>query len=148
MNLNAAITATKTQKRRGYSVVGTKDALAFVGASFIFWISMKRITGAGLLAVALFVTAPVFAGEKNDHACCATGASNGSKKMCANFASLGVNAEQKAKLEAWEADCLKAGCTKESRAKFLQRAQGILSADQYAKLKSECDASAAKQTGA
>jgi hypothetical protein len=62
--------------------------------------------------------------------------------MCTDFASLGVNAEQKAKLEAWQADCTKAGCTAESRAKFLKQAKGILSADQYSKLKTECDKSA------
>jgi len=39
---------------------------------------------------------------------------------------------------------MKAGCTKESRAQFLKQAKGILSADQYAKLKTECNKSAKK----
>ena len=87
------------------------------------------------MAAAILSAGSVFAGDKA--ACCAKGASN-DKAMCADFASLNVNADQKAKLEAWQADCMKAGCTKESRESFLKKAQGILSKDQYAKLKAEC----------
>jgi hypothetical protein len=105
---------------------------------------MKR--SFSLLAAAALCASPIFAAEKNDHACCAKSAAN-SGKMCADFASLGVTAEQKKKLESWQADCMKAGCTKESREKFLHQAKGILSADQYAKLKSECD-KAAKESHA
>jgi hypothetical protein len=39
---------------------------------------------------------------------------------------------------------MKAGCTKESRHAFLKKAEGILSKDQYAKLKAECNKSAKK----
>jgi hypothetical protein len=39
---------------------------------------------------------------------------------------------------------VKAGCTKESRVKFLHQAKGILSADQYAKLKEQCEKSGKK----
>ena len=98
---------------------------------------MIKITGTVLAAVALLGAGSALAGSKGDHACCAKNASN--KAACADFAKLGVSAEQKAKLETWQADCMKAGCTKESKAKFLKQAKGILSADQYAKLKSECD---------
>jgi hypothetical protein len=34
---------------------------------------------------------------------------------------------------------MKGGCTKESRAGFMKKAKTILSADQYAELKSKCD---------
>ena len=95
-------------------------------------------SGLALVSAAMLCASPVFAGNKSDHACCAKEAAN-SGKMCADFASLGVSAEQKTKLETWQADCMKAGCTKESRKKFLQQAKGILSADQYAKLKAECE---------
>lgn len=89
------------------------------------------------VAAAMLCAAPVFAGEKKgEHACCATGASH--KTACADFASLGVTAEQKAKLEAWSAECMKGGCTKESRSKFLKQAKGILSAEQFAKVKAQC----------
>jgi len=37
---------------------------------------------------------------------------------------------------------MKAGCTKKSRAKFLEQAKGILSAEQFAQLKAECKKSA------
>jgi hypothetical protein len=90
-----------------------------------------------LAAVTILCASPIFAGEKSEHACCAKGASH-DKMACADFASLGVTAEQKSKLEAWQAECMKAGCTKESRAKFLKQAKGILSAEQYAKVKAQC----------
>ena len=102
---------------------------------------MIKITGLALVAAAILSAGSAFAGDKG---CCAKGASNNSKAMCADFASLNVNADQKAKLEAWQADCMKAGCTKESRQAFLNKAQGILSKEQYAKLKSECAKGAKK----
>ena len=75
--------------------------------------------------------------------------SNKEKAACADLAYLNLTGEQKTKLETWQADCMKAGCTKESRAKFLKQAKGILSTEQYAKLKTECDKSAnAKKTQA
>ena len=104
---------------------------------------MIKITGTALVAAALFSAGAVFASEKGDHSCCAAKqASNKSGKMCADFASLGVTAQQKSKLQAWQADCMKAGCTKESQAAFMSKAKGILSADQYTKLKAECKKSA------
>lgn len=99
-----------------------------------------------LVGAAMLCASPIFAGDKAGHACCATNATN-SDKMCADFASLGVTTEQKARLETWQADCMKEGCTKESRKKFLKQAKGILSADQYAKLKEQC-AKSAKQSHA
>lgn len=103
---------------------------------------MIKLTGTALVVAALISTGTIFAGNKSGDACCAKNVSN--KMACADFASLGVTAEQKSKLEAWQADCQKAGCTEKSRAKFLQQAKGILSSDQYAKLKAGCDKSAKK----
>ena len=99
---------------------------------------MIKITGTALVAAALLTAGTAFANDKA--ACCAKSAAN-DKAMCADFASLNVTADQKSKLEAWQADCMKAGCTKESRAKFLKQARGILSKDQYAALKAECEKS-------
>jgi len=98
---------------------------------------MIKLTGVALVTAAMLCVSPVFAGNKGDDACCAKGASH-DKAACVNFASLGVTADQKSKLEAWQAECMKAGCTKESRAKFLKQAKGILSAEQYAKVKAQC----------
>ena len=64
---------------------------------------------------------------------------------CSSFASLNLTADQKTKLDAWQTECMKAGCTKQSRAAFLKKAKGILSADQYAKLKAECSTMGKKQ---
>jgi hypothetical protein len=100
---------------------------------------MVKIIGAAVVTVAMLIASPGFAGDK---ACCAKTASN--KAMCADMASLNLTADQKSKIEAWQSECMKAGCTKESRAKFLKQAQGILSADQYVKLKAECNKSAKK----
>ena len=101
--------------------------------------TMIKILGAAVVAVAMLMASPAFAGGK---ACCAKGASN--KAMCTNLASLNLTADQKSKIEAWQDECAKAGCTKASRTKFLKQAKGILSADQYATLKAECEKSAKK----
>jgi hypothetical protein len=108
--------------------IGTQLCLSFI---------MIKILGTAVVAAAMLAASPAFAGGK---ACCAKNAAN-DKAMCTDFASLNVTADQKSKLEAWQADCMKAGCTKESRAKFLKQARGILSKDQYAALKAECEKS-------
>lgn len=95
---------------------------------------MIKTTVSAVVAAAMFIGSSAFAGDK---ACCAKGAHN-DKVACANFASLNLSADQKSKLDAWQSDCMKAGCTKESRAKFMEQAKAVLSADQYAKLKAEC----------
>src|SRR5215831_16926964 len=95
---------------------------------------MIKTTLSACVAVAFLVVSPAFAGGQS---CCAKGASK--TMACSSFANLNLSADQKAKLDAWQADCMKAGCTKESRAVFLKRAKNVLSADQYAKLKAQCD---------
>lgn len=100
---------------------------------------MVKIIGTAVVAVAMLMMSPAFAGGK---ACCAKNVSNGA--MCADLASLNLSADQKAKVEAWQNECMKAGCTKQTRAQFLHKAKGILSADQYAKLKEQCDKTAKK----
>src|SRR5438876_6870450 len=102
---------------------------------------MIKITVSGLVAAAMLVASSAFAGDK---ACCTKGVSNTEKTACADLATLNLTPDQKSKIEAWQAECMKAGCTKESRAQFLKQAKGILSADQYAKLKTECNKSAKK----
>ena len=83
----------------------------------------------------MLMASPAFAGGQG---CCGGKTASNNKAMCTDFASLNVTADQKSKLEAWQAECVKAGCTKESRANFLKQAKGILSVDQYAKLKGQC----------
>jgi hypothetical protein len=105
---------------------------------------MVKIIGTAAVAAAMLMASPAFSHDKaGDKACCAKNASN-DKTMCANLASLNLSADQKSKIEAWQSECMKAGCTKENRQVFLKKAEGILSKDQYAKLKAECDKSARK----
>ena len=96
---------------------------------------MIKITTIVLVAAAMLTASSAFAGDK---ACCAKGASNMGSMACVNLAALNLTPDQKTKIEAWQADCLKAGCTKESRQTFLNRAKGILSAEQFAQLKGQC----------
>jgi hypothetical protein len=107
---------------------------------------MTKITTIALVAVAMLAASSAFAGNK---ACCVKGASNKSSALCINLATLNLTQDQKAKIEAWQADCMKAGCTKESRQTFLSRAKGVLSAEQFAQLKAQCNKTAnAKKAGA
>jgi hypothetical protein len=96
-------------------------------------------TATTLVAAAMLAASSAFAG---DHACCAKGAANAHSMECINLASLNLKAGQKTKIEAWQAECMKAGCTKESRQIFLSQAKGILSPEQFAELKAQC-----KKTG-
>ena len=108
--------------------------------------TMVKIIGIAVVAAAMLTASPAFAGGK---ACCTKGVSNTEKTACADLAALNLTPDQKAKIEAWQAECTKAGCTKESRRTFLKQAKGILSAEQFAQLKAECKKSAtAKKTEA
>jgi hypothetical protein len=95
-----------------------------------------RYVGLVFVAIAALVSTPLRAEENAP--CCAKGAS-AHKEMCADYASLNLSAEQKARLTSLQQKCMKDGCTEESRAKFLKSAKKILSADQYAQLKAECE---------
>jgi hypothetical protein len=107
---------------------------------------MIKITTTALVAVAMLIASSAFAGDK---ACCVKGVSNTDKTACADLATLNLTPDQKAKIEAWQAECVKAGCTKESRKTFLKQAKGILSPEQFAELKARCKRSAnAKKTEA
>jgi len=100
---------------------------------------MIKITANALVAAAMLAASSAFAG---DHACCAKSASNAHSMACVNLASLNLKPDQKTKIEAWQAECMKAGCTNESRQTFLSRAKGILSPQQFVELKAQC-----KKTG-
>ena len=98
--------------------------------------AMKKPKGLALMMVAVMAATSAYAGDK---ACCASHAKNDSKMcMSETYAKLNLSTEQKAKLDALHADYDKAGCTKESMAKFLKSAEGVLSKEQFATLKTEC----------
>jgi hypothetical protein len=96
---------------------------------------MIKITTTALIAVAMMTASSVFAGDK---ACCAKDASRANSMACVNLATLNLTPDQKAKIEGWQSECVKAGCTKESRKTFLNQTKGILSAEQFAQLKAQC----------
>ena len=105
---------------------------------------MIKIIVSGLVAAAMLFASSAFAGDK---ACCAKGVSNTEKTACVDLTTLNLTPDQRSKIEAWQAECMKAGCTKENRRTFLKQAKGILSAEQFAQLKTECKKSAhAKKT--
>jgi hypothetical protein len=97
----------------------------------------------GLVAAGLLAVGTVFAGEHGD---CAKKVGNKDKASCdVTFAKLDLTADQKTKLETAKAECDKAGCTEASMTKFKKDAEGILSKDQYATFKAECEKADSKK---
>ena len=90
-----------------------------------------------LTAAGLFAAGTMFAGEHGD---CPTKVGNEMKMAChVSMASLNLTAEQKTKMDAAIEAHQKAGCNKETEAKFMKDAEGILTPEQYTKFKAECD---------
>lgn len=100
---------------------------------------MIKIATTLLVAPAMLTACGAFAGDK---ASCSRGAANPHSMACVNLASLNLTPDQKTRIEAWQAECIKAGCTKESRQTFLSRAKGILPPEQFAQLKAQCKTTA------
>ena len=113
--------------------------------SFLSYLMDMIKTTLAVLAAGVLVAGTSFASGKG---CCSKDmqqASN-SKASCMNLASLHLTKDQNAKLTAWQNECLKNGCTEKSRAAFMRKAHTILSDDQYAQLKSECDRTMTKKS--
>ena len=88
------------------------------------------------VAAGLFAAGTMFAGEHGD---CTKKVGNEGKMACqASLASLNLTADQKTKMDAAMTEHHKAGCSEASESAFMQEAQGILTADQFAKFKAEC----------
>jgi hypothetical protein len=96
-----------------------------------------------LVAAGILAASTGFAGGK---ACCGGTTQASNKAACMNLASLNLTSDQQSKLVAWQKECMKAGCTRDSRAAFYKKAKTILSKDQYAQLKSECDKNMPKKS--
>jgi Spy/CpxP family protein refolding chaperone len=107
-------------------------AVSYVG-------TMRKFTGLALMAAAALAVNSAYAGDKDkDGGCCATHANN--KMDCSQtYAKLNLSAEQKTKMDAIVTKCNKDGCTKESMDAFMKSAEGILSKEQLATLKAECN---------
>jgi len=79
----------------------------------------------------------MFAGEHGD---CTKKVGNEAKAACTvSLASLNLTPDQKTKMEAVMAEHQKAGCTEASEAKYMKEAEGILTKEQFAKFKAECN---------
>jgi Spy/CpxP family protein refolding chaperone len=90
-----------------------------------------------LVAAGLFAAGTMFAG---DHGHCTKQVGNDGKAACqASLADLNLTPEQQTKMDAVVAEHKKEGCTKATEAKYMKEAKGILTADQYAKFKAECE---------
>ena len=97
---------------------------------------MMKLKGLAFMTVAIFAATSAYAGAK---ACCASHAKNDGKMcMSETYAKLNLSSDQKVKLEALHTEYDKAGCTKESMDKFMKSAEGVLSKEQFATLKTEC----------
>ncbi|MEY2500981.1 MAG: hypothetical protein QOI07_1315 [Verrucomicrobiota bacterium] len=91
-----------------------------------------------MAAVALAVTSAYAGDKEKDGGCCATHANN--KMDCSQtYAKLNLSSEQKTKMDAIVTKCNKDGCTKENMDAFMKSAEGILSKEQLATLKAECN---------
>jgi hypothetical protein len=99
---------------------------------------MTKFTGLALMAAVAFAITPAFAHDPKDkeHSCCAA---KGEMDCAATYANLNLSAEQKAKMDALVEKCKGTGCTKESTEAFMKSAESILSQDQMAAFKTECN---------
>ena|SRR5436190_18594773 len=105
---------------------------------------MTKLLGLALTTAALLAMNSAYAEEKS---CCA-GMEHGKMHCPQSHTKLNLSPDQKAKLSKLEAQCQKAGCTKQSMEKFMKSAQGILSKEQLATLKAECARMCSKETKA
>jgi len=90
-----------------------------------------------LVVTGVFAAGTMFAGEHGD---CTKKVGNEAKAACTvSLASLNLTPDQKTKMEAAMAEHQKAGCTEASEAKYMKEAEGILTKEQFAKFKAECN---------
>ena len=99
-----------------------------------------------LVAAGAFAAGTMFAGEHGD---CAKKAGNEGKMACtASLATLNLTADQKTNMETAMTEHHKAGCTEATEAKFMKDVESILTPEQYAKFKAECNKEKKEKAGA
>jgi Spy/CpxP family protein refolding chaperone len=90
-----------------------------------------------LVVAGMFAAGTLFAGE---HGECTKKVGNEAKPACSvSLASLNLTPEQKTKMDAVMAEHHKAGCSEASEAKYMKDAEGILTKEQFAKFKAQCE---------
>jgi hypothetical protein len=99
---------------------------------------MKKLFAVLMAGVVLLGGSMVYAGG----ACCAGGDSAKADKAmgCSSdvMSKLNLTDDQKTKVAALKADCMKGGCNAESREKFTKGMKDILTADQYTQWQAAC----------
>ena len=101
---------------------------------------MKRVFGVMLVSVLLLGTMSVFAGE----GCCAAGTS---AKPADCFAKLNLTADQKAKVDALQADCKTSACTMAAHEKLAAGLKTILTPEQYTQWTKACEQAKGAKSG-
>jgi Spy/CpxP family protein refolding chaperone len=107
---------------------------------------MKRLLAFAVAAVVLIGTAAVYAGGSG---CCMSGKKGAtSGGSCSEmFSKLNLTDAQKAKLDALKDECKRATSTSEAHAAFSAGLEKILTPEQLAQFKAQCDAAKAKAGG-
>jgi Spy/CpxP family protein refolding chaperone len=98
---------------------------------------MNKIKGLAFVAAAAFAVTSLYAGDQSS--CCAQSMGGKMDKGTMSYSHLNLTAEQKTKMDNLQSQCHKGGCTKESMDNFMKSAEGILTKEQFATLKSECE---------
>lgn len=93
---------------------------------------MKKAFGVMLAGVVLLGGVAAFAGD----GCCAAGSAT---KATDCFAKLNLTAQQKAKVEALQAECKTNGCTATAYSKLAAGLKAILTPDQYTQWTAACE---------
>src|SRR3984893_19268078 len=89
-----------------------------------------------LVVAGMFAAGAVFAGEHGD---CTKKVGNAVKPACSvSLASLNLTPDQKTKMDAAMEEHHKAGCSEASEAKYMKEAKGVLTKEQFVKIKAEC----------
>ena len=96
-----------------------------------------------VVTAGLFAAGTMFAGE---HGNCTKQVGNEAKMACTvSLASLNLTADQKTKMDAAMAEHQKAGCSDASETRYMETAKSVLTPEQYAKFKAQCNKGEKKQ---
>lgn len=97
-----------------------------------------------VITAGLFAAGTMFAGEHDN---CTKQVGNETKMACrVSLASLNLTPEQKTKMDAAMAEHQKAGCSEASEAKYMHEAKAIMTKEQFAKFKAECEKGGKEKT--
>jgi len=103
--------------------------------SCVYFPAMTKLIA--LVAAGMFVAGTMFAGE---HGGCTKQVGNKEVMACdVSLANLNLTPDQKTKMDALMTEHHKEGCSAASEKKYMEGAKTVLTSDQYAKFKAECE---------